>query len=263
MTNSTTTLRSLQTAVNELHANVESNLKSAKETAAEAGAKLIEAKSILKHGEFKPWVAENFCFGYRTAKRYMDVAQAKMTSVSLFDAATSINEVLEIGKEPRNLTQLERLALIEQSCSTQWDEAQKRAEEAGDIEAYHCKLSEANQALLPTGSHEDDYFMRWYLCGLSLKAKIEEIGTTEGSIEWAKANSPTGRTASTLELIGSLYYANFPNKFEKLREIFPEAKMDQLGEITLQGVKSEAAQKTQALATSQASELYIPIKKGN
>ena len=101
-------------------------------------------------------------------------------------------------------------------------------------------MSEATQALNPTGSHEDDYFIRWYLCGLALKAKIEEIGT-EASIEWVKANSPTGRTASTLELIGSLYYANFPNKFEKLREIFPEAKMDQLGEITLQGVKSEAA----------------------
>ena len=82
MTNSTTTLNSLQTDVNELHANVGLHYLSAKANAAEAGAKLNEAKAILKHGDYQPWMEENFSFGYRTAKRYMDVAQAKMTDAS-------------------------------------------------------------------------------------------------------------------------------------------------------------------------------------
>ena len=226
MTNSTTTLRSLQTAVNELHAKVESNLKSAKEIAAEAGAKLIEAKSILKHGEFKPWIAENFCFGYRTAKRYMDVAQAKMTSVSLFDAATSINEVLEIGKEPKNLTQLERIALIQKLVQTDGLAADE--------------LDECFQALKCFAGGKDNEFINWYTYGLAVKTHAEEHGV-DGLLNWKRDELDYGRTITHNEFLGSVYYAEYPNKFEKLREIFPDASMDQLGEITLQGVKSEAA----------------------
>ena len=217
MTNSTTTLRSLQTAVNELHANVGLHLQSAKEIAAEAGAKLIEAKSILKHGEFKPWIEENCSFSYRTAKNYMDVAQAKMQSVALFNAAKSINEVLNIGKE-KNLTQLERIALIQKFVHTDWCGADERTDE----------LSECFQALNCSADTKDDQFIQWFTCGLTIKTRMEENGS-EGLMEWVQANSPLGRTAKTPELAGAIYYAENPNKFEVLREVFPQASMEQLG----------------------------------
>jgi hypothetical protein len=39
-----------------------------------AGAKLLEAKSQLKHGEFKPWLQRNFDFSYSSAVQYMNFA---------------------------------------------------------------------------------------------------------------------------------------------------------------------------------------------
>ena len=96
--NTETTLVALKTDVNNLHVNVGLHLKSAKEDAATAGEKLIEAKSVLGHGEFQPWVEANCEFGYRMAAKYMQVAKAKSESRCTFDEATSIAEVLEIGK---------------------------------------------------------------------------------------------------------------------------------------------------------------------
>jgi hypothetical protein len=39
-----------------------------------AGEKLIEAKSLVKHGEWLPWLRENFPGGERTAQNYMKLA---------------------------------------------------------------------------------------------------------------------------------------------------------------------------------------------
>jgi len=39
-----------------------------------AGKKLIEAKTQLKHGEFKPWIKRNFEFSYSSAVQYMGYA---------------------------------------------------------------------------------------------------------------------------------------------------------------------------------------------
>lgn len=39
-----------------------------------AGERLIEAKALVPHGEFKAWIAENFEDSYRTARLYMKIA---------------------------------------------------------------------------------------------------------------------------------------------------------------------------------------------
>lgn len=72
--------------------------RTAKEIAAEIGDMLIAVKAELKHGEFKPWVAEHCTFSYDSAKDYMKVARAKSEHAPLFNACSSIREVLAIGK---------------------------------------------------------------------------------------------------------------------------------------------------------------------
>jgi hypothetical protein len=108
MTNSIATLRSLKTALNKLHSNVERHLQSAKQDAAEAGEKLCEVKAILKHGDFKPWIEENCDFGERTAQRYMKCAKVKNDTHDAFDAAESINEVMELGDHPKLIANYEK-----------------------------------------------------------------------------------------------------------------------------------------------------------
>jgi hypothetical protein len=44
-----------------------------------AGEKLLEAKSQLKHGEFGPWLKNNFNLSRQTANRYMAYAQKAPT----------------------------------------------------------------------------------------------------------------------------------------------------------------------------------------
>ena len=124
---------------------------------------------------------------------------------------------LYIGKE-KNLTQLERISLIQKFVYTDWYGADERTDE----------LSECFQALNCSADTKDDQFIQWFTCGLAFITRMEENGS-EGIMEWMQTNSPLGRTANKHELAGAIYYAENPNKLEKLREVFPQASMEQLG----------------------------------
>ena len=50
-------------------------LRIAADTARQAGEALIEAKSLVAHGEWSGWIKANFRGGMRTAQRYMKVAK--------------------------------------------------------------------------------------------------------------------------------------------------------------------------------------------
>ena len=90
------------------------------------------------------------------------------------------------------------------------------------------ELSESTPAFFFSDDTNDRQFIQWFTCGLAIKTRMEENGS-EGLMEWVQANSPLGRTAKTPELAGAFYYAENPNKLEKLREVFPQASMEQLG----------------------------------
>lgn len=70
---------------------------------------LIEVKRKVAHGEFMPWVADNCSFAYRTANRYMLVAQAKVQAPEFFAQCNSIDEA-EGFKKPKKEPQPERRA---------------------------------------------------------------------------------------------------------------------------------------------------------
>jgi hypothetical protein len=68
-------LDKLAAEINEAHRNVGRCGSEQVAHALVAGARLIEAKSRVKHGEWLPWLAENFEFSPRTAQTYMWLAQ--------------------------------------------------------------------------------------------------------------------------------------------------------------------------------------------
>lgn len=63
----------------------------------EQGDDLREVKERLNHGEWLPWLKENFSKDERTARRYMQLAEIpKRTRMSVLTDAKSINEAFRM-----------------------------------------------------------------------------------------------------------------------------------------------------------------------
>lgn len=69
--------------------------RKAKETAAEIGEDLIKVKQGLAHGEFGPWCEANLSPSRTHITRYMKAAKIKMTDVGQFEAADTLDELVE------------------------------------------------------------------------------------------------------------------------------------------------------------------------
>ena len=68
-------LASLAKKANRAHAACEKAVRSALEHAKLCGETLIEAKSLVGHGEFEKWLAKNCKFSPQMARRYMTLAR--------------------------------------------------------------------------------------------------------------------------------------------------------------------------------------------
>jgi hypothetical protein len=62
-----------------------------------AGAKLLEAKSQLSHGEFGPWLKRNFKLSAGSARRYMRLAEAENASALSF---SSLSDFIRQTSDP-------------------------------------------------------------------------------------------------------------------------------------------------------------------
>ena len=71
MTLEITETSEIATRINEEHSRAFSKAQGALSHARNAGELLIEAKSLLKHGEWGNWLAENVSFSESTAQNYM------------------------------------------------------------------------------------------------------------------------------------------------------------------------------------------------
>jgi len=61
-----------------------------------AGERLIEAKATLRHGEWTPWLEQNFEFTDRTARNYMRLAANRKRVADL----PTVREALAVLAEP-------------------------------------------------------------------------------------------------------------------------------------------------------------------
>src|SRR4051794_803573 len=70
-----TRLDDLASRINAEHAACESAMKEGLRRAIEAGRLLIEARGMVEHGGWAPWIRDHCRFGLRTAQGYMKVAR--------------------------------------------------------------------------------------------------------------------------------------------------------------------------------------------
>ncbi len=70
----------LAAEIRRAHAGVEDAAKTAAERAIEAGQALVEAKALLKHGEWLPWLQEHCALSERVAQLYMRIAGSGLKS---------------------------------------------------------------------------------------------------------------------------------------------------------------------------------------
>ena len=75
----------LAAEIRRAHADVQEAAKTAAEHAITAGHALIEAKALLKHGEWLPWLRENCALAELTAQLYMKVARSGLESATVAD----------------------------------------------------------------------------------------------------------------------------------------------------------------------------------
>lgn len=90
----------LATRANQLHEMALDAGKQTLEYAFECGRVLAEVKDSLGHGEWVPWVKENFRGSTRTAQRYLRLA-ANATTVSHLEAET-LSEALAALATPKS-----------------------------------------------------------------------------------------------------------------------------------------------------------------
>lgn len=97
-------LKKLAKDANKHHQDVKIGLLSALDNAHRCGEILIQAKALVKHGQWKRWLRKNFSASYETAADYMRVARC-WNDDRLVEARehgyalTSIKNVLDVIKE--------------------------------------------------------------------------------------------------------------------------------------------------------------------
>jgi hypothetical protein len=129
MNESITSLDALASQANENHQLAEATAGSALEYARRSGAALVEAKAMVRHGEWLGWLASNFKGSTSTAHRYIRLS-ANSSCVTNSD---SINEALRMiaGEE-------EEEEVHEEPRAELFDEPQDEVEpQHGEVEVEH------------------------------------------------------------------------------------------------------------------------------
>jgi hypothetical protein len=75
----------LAAEIRKAHADVQDAAKTAAQRAIEAGHALIEAKELVQHGGWLPWLREHCALAERTAQLYMKIARSGLESATIAD----------------------------------------------------------------------------------------------------------------------------------------------------------------------------------
>jgi len=206
MNESITSLTDLAAQANENHQLAVSTAGSALEFARLSGAALIEAKALVKHGEWLPWLESNFRASRFTAANYMKLV-VNVESVQHLEPK-SINEALRMiagedeDEEPKAdlFEQEEEFSEPQHGAVDEDDEAEddEETEEARDV-AVEVVESESTEAMFPVSQTkpstaaikagedaEKDSEILWTLKKNWGKATKKDRATF---INWIKANA--------------------------------------------------------------------------
>ena len=122
-------LNDLARRINAEHGQCETSLNDGLRHALEAGRLLLQAKSLLCHGQWLPWLRTNFQGAPRTARAYTLIVKRwpQVEAKRQRDANLSIREMMALTASPRaaDTTEAvlrEAIALMKQALALQADE---------------------------------------------------------------------------------------------------------------------------------------------
>ena len=153
--------------------------------AIEAGELLLEAKSLLDHGEWLPWVEANCEINIRTAQVYMRIAKhreelganAENFSHLTVDAALQL-----LKREEVEVVVVERKLAPTQTFMVVTKPPPRRPEPPGDIE---WTLRSSGPAPRPTSDAPDPINQRWHCPCPNCEKTEAEHATLDGEIDSA------------------------------------------------------------------------------
>ncbi|MEZ2406939.1 DUF3102 domain-containing protein [Bosea sp. RCC_152_1] len=90
-------------ALNAIRDRIKAGIERIKVDRIKIGNDLIEAKSILKHGEFGPWLKENFNWSESSAHKFMKLAELAAKSVKITDLKPSVAMTLAAPSTPEKV----------------------------------------------------------------------------------------------------------------------------------------------------------------
>jgi len=98
-------LPALAADIRKAHADVQGAAKTAAQRAIEAGHALMEAKALVEHGGWLPWLREHCALAERTAQLYMKIAKSGnspeiIAALGLQGAATEIVQFVDEDYDP-------------------------------------------------------------------------------------------------------------------------------------------------------------------
>lgn len=130
--------------------------KTAGEALLEIGARLIEAKSLLSHGEWLTWLSEKVEFSERSANRFMKLAREWRNPTTLADLGASRALALLALPEPERNEFMEEVPVEDMSVR----ELEKAIRERDEARKFQEKMADdlklANNLLEQAGLERDE-----------------------------------------------------------------------------------------------------------
>ncbi len=158
-------LADLAVRIKAEHAAAAASLRESVRHAIAAGEMLVEAKAMVPHGQWLPWLADHVAISERTAQLYMRIAKNR----------TEVEAQMRNGVA--DLTLNEAAALLMMSSDVRKLFAFAREIEGPDGEELVKACIDANVAVIPTPGYDpfhgrsDEERREWFLFGLWLTVR--------------------------------------------------------------------------------------------
>jgi hypothetical protein len=159
----------LAAQINQAHDMASRSAQAAISHAIAVGEGLIEAKALVGHGEWLPWLSENFDFSERTAQKYIRLAKHRdeVQSNTKEPSYLAIDEALKhIGKaNPQRVADSPIRAVAPSESALQEERDRQREEHKAKLPAFVAEREAAKEASKKAG---DD-------AGVSDADRIDEL----------------------------------------------------------------------------------------